>query len=153
MAVYVLDANVWIGFIHYTPMDIFVSLWGDLVEMVSDGTVIVPEEILREVRSDKFRAAFVEHNLDSRFLNSYADRHCALADVANLCKGNRPKGADVELVAHALEIKNSGRLAVVVSEEKSSNGAVPPKVPDLCAPFNIPCIKKWDFIRELGRRY
>ncbi len=46
-ALYVVDTSVWIDLVPFRP-PIFVSLWARIDALVSDGRLVVPEEVDRE---------------------------------------------------------------------------------------------------------
>lgn len=129
------------------PPDIFPDLWEKLDELVLLGTVISPEEVLRELhRQDddvlkwaKGRSAMFE-KLEGSFLKKgieITNRYKPLLD-------QKPgkNGADPWVIALAID-----RRATVVTQEQPTGKMKSPRIPDVCRAEGVPCIDILAFIK------
>lgn len=138
------------GWNRYYPPDVIPALWEQLDRLAGTGTIICPDEVLREIaRKDDALHKWVKkrprlfYPLDDPTQVAAAE---VLAAFPKLVDTRRNRSvADPFVVA-------TGRLrfATVVTGEKAVGTAERPRIPNVCAHFNVRSINMLDFIREQG---
>lgn len=151
MAVYVIDANVWIRIWRNHPPDIWRAFWGQLDATIAGGTIRSPEEVREELAkgTDGLVETLRVRNglfapLDDQLMDSMAEvmaRCPSLTDIS----GERNR-ADPFVIA--LARRDGGK---VVSDERPKKPTETRlRIPDGCQEFGVPCLKWFDFLREIG---
>jgi hypothetical protein len=133
------------------PIQVFPSLWNRLSDCASDGTIISPDEVYREIQ--KHRDPLYQWVKDRKRLFQPVDAPLAqaLAEImqvehfARMVETGR-NAADPWVVALA---RVTGRT-VVTEEGWSANPVKNPKIPNVCEHFNVRWIPFVDFLRETG---
>ena len=137
------------GWVRYYPPDAFPSLWCHLDRMITNGSILCPEDVLLELgkqeddvcRWVKDRQHLLARTLgvaEQAVVSRIMSTHPNLVDV-----GTGKSGGDPFVIALA---KING-LTVVTGEKFSKNPAKP-KIPDVCAAYGVPCINILQFIRD-----
>jgi hypothetical protein len=157
-ALYVVDTSVWIDLVPFRPA-VFVTLWARIEVLATDGRLVVPEEVDRELNPSPDQPAIWVHDRPHihRSTTGLWDRAREVADrypaLVNLAK---PRGsADPFVVALAIderERSESGlwpRDAVVVTNETSH---LPSRValPDACAGYGIRSVDMYGWFAAEG---
>ena len=126
MAKYVFDSNIFINLQRRQPLDVFPSLWVKIGELMDDGTIISSQE--------------VSANIVVYFVNLKIDRE----NIKTGDEGGKKKNsADPFVIALAKQ-----QNCKVVTEEVPTHNMNSPKIPDVCAAYNIECIDFIAFARE-----
>ncbi len=156
--IYIMDTSSLIQLKEY-PTDIFPTLWDNIENMIVDGGLKSPKEVLKELekKDDELKKwasskkeLFVE--LDSTQINltkqilqvfpSFAKPNKFLAD------------ADPFIVSLALKfgdnpqetIFHEKRISIVITEEKLDGEKI--KIPYVCNKYDIECINLFEFFRR-----
>ena len=150
---YCVDSSALIDLKHY-PQDIFQTLWNNLEGTISQGLLIAPKEVLKEL------------NRQDDEISRWAKQHtqmfidldiCQTQELSNILKRfpNLPDfnktHADADAIIIALA-KCKG-WSVITNEKHSRNPQGKPKIPDACDHYNIKCLSLFDFFRVQGWRY
>jgi len=126
------------------PPDVFRSLWGSFENLINQGLIAAPKEVLRELekRDDELlRWAKQHHSIFIDFdTNQERELKLILAKFPDMVDylSDSPQ-ADPFIVALAKSID----WLVVSSESPGIN-----KIPTVCAAFGIKCIQLLEFFRE-----
>jgi hypothetical protein len=130
------------------PRDIFASLWKNIESLISQGRLIAPREVYRELAKQddhlfKWAKAHKQmfKNLDSEQANLVAEIEDKFQDFVDENK-DTPEG-DPFVVALGM----SKDFAVVSSETPANPGARP-KIPDVCKAYNIKHFALLAFFRK-----
>ena len=132
------------------PPDIFPSLWDKIEGLIQEQILVATEEVLHELeRQDDeiYRWARqqtemfipIDHEIQP-IVSGVLLQHPNLIDV----RRNR-SGADPFVIALAIQ-----RGSAVVTQEVPTNNPSRPHIPDVCAPFSIPCVDILRLIRQQG---
>jgi len=150
---YCIDSSALIDLKPY-PQDIFQKVWGNLEGIISQGLLIAPEEVLRELmRKDdeisrwakQHKQMFIDLDIcQTQELSNILKRFPNLLDI-------NKTHADADAIIIALA-KCKG-WSVITNEKHSGNPQGKPKIPDVCGHYNIKCLSLFDFLREEGWRY
>ncbi len=158
--VYIVDTSTWWDLVPFRPST-FVGVW-DLIEgLASDGRLLVPEEVDRELNSGRYPDKWVHDRPHiHRSTVSLWDRACEVADrYPQLVDLAKPKGtADPFVVACAIEEIDirSGTIfpceAIVVTSEVSH---LPGRaaIPDGCAGYGIRSVDLYGWFALEGRTF
>ena len=152
MIMYCLDTSALLeAAVRSYPMDVFPTLWEHLDEMIAQGELLSPDEVLEELKK-KDDALFawagqrpmLFYPLDSPLQLVVRDEILATFPRLVDSKKNRSQ-ADPFVVGLA---KMTGRI--VVTSEKHSGTVENPKIPNVCDHFRIRCISLLQLIRDQG---
>ena len=129
MAKYVFDSNIFINLQRRQPLDVFPSLWVKIGELMDDGTKWA------KARQKCFLPSDIPVQQDVRAI---------LSTHRGLIEGGKKKNsADPFVIALAKQ-----QNCKVVTEEVPTHNMNSPKIPDVCAAYNIECIDFIAFARE-----
>lgn len=151
---YCIDTNALIDlWRRYYPPDIFPSLWEKLEKLISDGYLIAPREVFRELESQDDE--LLEWAKKRKGMFKVLDRH-QVSLVKDILK-NFPKLVDVNKTIPDADpfvialVKSKGGT-VFTSEQPANLYANPgarPKIPDVCKHYKVKCIHRFpEFFRE-----
>jgi len=149
MEKYCLDTSVLVeGWVRLYPKDVFPSIWGKIEEMVADGRVLSPDEVLNELKKqedDLYRWAKDQRGL---FHPLEIDLQIATQEILAVFprmveSGKSRHQADVFVVALA---RLTGRT--LVTQEAPSVNSSKPKIPNVCKHYGIRCIDLLSLLRE-----
>jgi Domain of unknown function (DUF4411) len=156
---YVLDACAMLDFWgsipgYKRPYDVnvqsFHDLWDKIANLVSNGVVLIPEVIYKEVDETTVQEFHKWLLSKKRLYVDYDDCMAELGEIVNEFKfytSNKASLNDAVLVA----IAKHRQLTVVTSERKS----VPisykkPMIPNICEFFKVPCMNLPEFLEAEG---
>ena len=148
MAKYVFDSNIFINLQRRQPLDVFPSLWAKIGELMDDGTIISSQEVYDEIMIggddlEKWAKARQKCFLPSN-IPVQQDVRAILSTHRGLIEGGKKKNsADPFVIALAKQ-----QNCKVVTEEVPTHNMNSPKIPDVCAAYNIECIDFIAFARE-----
>jgi hypothetical protein len=144
--VYVADASALIELRHTYRMATFPALWRRLGELVSAGRLIVPREVRREVARDTELGPWVKQNrkivvgpnaAQAAIVNQILQEFPRLIDWAKEIPDADPFVIALARWKSATLVKES-RYVVLTCEKRRS--ATRPKIPDVCAYYEVPCL-------------
>ena len=132
---------------HYPP-DIFPDLPDLLHELASQGRLLIPEDVAREIaKKDDDLNAWVKTQagaivpLDEQIQDIALEILGRFQRLVDTRSGR--SGADPFLIATA-----KARGATVITGEDFANSLEKPRIPDVCRAMNLPCGRFIDIIRE-----
>ena len=149
MEKYCLDTSVLVeGWVRLYPKDVFPSIWGKIEEMVADGRLLSPDEVLNELKKqedDLHKWAKGQtglfHPLDIDLQRATQE---ILTEFPRMVESGKSRHqADVFVVALA---RITGRT--VVTQETPSVNSNKPKIPNVCKHYAIRCIDLLSLLRE-----
>lgn len=159
--IYVLDANVFIEAAQrYYAFDLVPQFWQRLVEKAKIGRLCSIDRICDELAqgndalvqwasidfSDAFKKADDPKTLDAfRNIMNWVQQQKQFTAAA---KDQFARSADGWLVAYAV----SHECTVVTHEVFDANIKYRVKIPNICKPFDVPCVDTYAMLRSLGIR-
>lgn len=145
------DTSVWInGRRDLFPPDIFVTLWQRVEEAIESGLVRSIDVVRDELsKRDDATKAWATSRADL-FLELGEGVQRATSEVLRqhpklMGAGGGRNMADPFVVALA-----QVRSGTVVTEETPTNNLTKPRIPDVCAALNVPCLNLVGFIKSQG---
>lgn len=147
---YCIDTSALVDLMkRFYPPDVFPSLWKDLEKLISQGNLIAPKQVLRELEKygdrDDPLLKWAKKN-KSMFVDLTEEQIQLVKEVLknfpNLVDPNKEEEADPFVVTLA---KIEG-CSVVTSEKMGSIDK--PKIPDVCKRYGIKCLSLQEFFRE-----
>jgi hypothetical protein len=137
-------------------LEVFPSLWGDMENLISEGRLIAPREVLAELMQygDKedtllrwakaHRRMFVDLDEEQQQMVLTVNR-----DFPNLVDRDKTtEDADPFLVALA-----KSRGCGVVTQERPTVPPKRPRIPNVCEKYEVKCVSLKDFFMEQGWKY
>lgn len=156
--IYCIDTSALIDLKQLYPSDVFSTLWKKLDELVKQGRLIAPREVLKEIeeKDDELLRWVKKHKKMFKKLNQQQvevvkeiqQRFPTLVDPAK-----EIPDADPFVIALAIaESKKTKELLfkdqyIVITQEKPSRGGKP-KIPDVCQHYRI----AWMPVGELFKK-
>ncbi len=154
---YCLDTNVFIqAWIGYYAIDLCPDYWEKLDEFASNGVILSPEEVEREISHiDDDLYAWLKHrkyffrSIDEKVQKCLQDifskeKHHRLVDSSKF-----RSAADPWVIAHAMAEK----AVVVTKESYETNKTKRIKIPNVCEDMGIECINDFELLRRLGLKF
>ncbi|MCY4567499.1 MAG: DUF4411 family protein [Candidatus Poribacteria bacterium] len=150
--IYSLDTSALIAAFHERyPIENFPSLWDKIEELIKNGRLKMSQIVFDEaMRDTKIKQWCNENQLKPDFqaaIDESVQEQVSevLSEFPRLVDNRTGKsGADPWVIALALTDENY----IVVTEENPTNSENRPKIPDVCAHFNLQCIKIVDLIKR-----
>lgn len=151
---YSLDSSVIINpWNRRYPRDVFPGFWRDFEHLIDEGLAVCVEEVQREIdqKADQIqdwmrsRSSLVVP-FDAHIESSYRQVVNRFRTYAK--RTQRRNQADPMIVALAMS-----QGLTVVTDEVSDPPADPPKIPNLCKAFNVPCLSLVELMRAEGWKY
>ncbi|MEI7961117.1 MAG: DUF4411 family protein [archaeon] len=157
---YVIDASSLIELNYRYPMDIFLTLWKKIEQLIKNGLLISHREVLKEITKDddlkkwasKQKNFFKEIDakqieIATKIINKYP----SLVDIT------KTSSADPFLIALTVNLQCDPQKKIcigghlIVTEEKIRGNRI--RIPFVCQDYNIKCIdiremykeEKWKF--------
>jgi len=162
-ACYCTDTSALIELHATYGSDVFVSLWQNVAELVKEGRLIAPREVLREIeKKDDDLLKWVKNHrkiFREEEIEQIQSAQEILSDFPNLIDpAKETPDADPFVIALAI-IENTKRQdflfkgqCIVVTQEKPSRGSRP-KIPDVCQHYGIECISVAGLFRKEGWKF
>lgn len=151
-AIYLLDANILIGFSIWNPIDIGHEFWSKLEGSLVSGNWILLDVVVNEIKYEgELKRWCREQQAKGRVRNiTDNDRNRAI-EINNLYKmiddATQNSANDPYIIAYA----EANRLTVVTREIHKENNNILWKIPDVCGKLNIPVIKSpKTFLKGIG---
>ena len=150
--IYSLDTSALIAAFHERyPIENFPSLWHKIEELIKNGRLKMSQIVFEEAMRDTEIKQWCDQNQLKQNLQVTIDESVqervneVLSQFPRLVDNRTGKsGADPWVIALAMITQN----CVVVTEENPTHSANRPKIPDVCAQFNLQCIKILDLIEK-----
>lgn len=149
---YSIDTSALIeGWHRLWPPDIVAPFWDNLDRLIHAGDLRATEEVLKELEKKDDAVWAWAKQRQSRLLVPIDDRiqvavKALLANHQRLVDTRKNKsGADPWVIALA-QIEN----ATVITEESFTGNIAKPRIPDVCAALEIPCVNLLGLIRQEG---
>ena len=162
-ACYCTDTSALIELHATYGSDVFVSLWQNVAELVKEGRLIAPREVLREIeKKDDDLLKWVKNHrkiFREEEIEQIQSAQEILSDFPNLIDpAKETPDADPFVIALAI-IENTKRQdflfkgqCIVVTQEKPSRRSRP-KIPDVCQHYGIECISVAGLFRKEGWKF
>jgi hypothetical protein len=153
---YIIDASSLIDLEKLVPRDFFLPLFKSLENMIDSKILISHEEVFNELKGkdgDIYHWAKNHKNLfkaiDERQIVKVKE---ILKKFPKLIDHNKVNNADPFLISLATVKEVQQRLIqsknIVVTEERISNSPSNPKIPNVCAEYDIECIDLNEFLKR-----
>ncbi|KPK41275.1 MAG: hypothetical protein AMK72_15415 [Planctomycetes bacterium SM23_25] len=147
--VYCIDSSALIDLKQLYPIVTFPGLWHEMSELVKEGRLIAPREVLKEVVGDRDLKPWLRQN--KRMFVALSDEQLAI--VTDILRDFSPlvdfaketADADPFIIALAISKKHEPqelfdtRKYVVLTSEKLSNTPTP-KIPNVCEHYHVECL-------------
>lgn len=154
-----LDSSVLIeAHARYYAMDIAPPFWAFLDAQAAAGRVQAPLQTFQELVDYGYRLSdWVMARNATVFVEPDQQVQQSLTQIADYVIATYEpyrarqflNGADPWLIAHAKA--HGGK--VVTKEIQAGPGGLTPKIPNVCAEFDVPLVRTWDMLRPLGFRF
>ena len=136
------------GWKRYYPPELFPGVWEKLGELVEDGALRASEEVLVELERRDDEVLAWARGQDGLIVPLDDEVQGAVAEILQLHPrlvgmGGRRAAADPFVIALA----RVHGCTVVTGESRSGN-LNRPRIPDVCAALEIPCLRLVDLMRE-----
>lgn len=151
--VYCIDTSALIDLKKIYPRDIFPSLWDNIEKLITQGRIIAPREVLKELK---------QYGDKNDELLKWARKHKKMfkaVDSAQLQRlqeilNNYPAFVDANKIGpHAdplvVSLALSANCSVITQESKTK----PNRIPDICKKYNIKCLSLIEFFTERGWKF
>lgn len=153
---FILDTNVFIeAWNKYYSPSVCQDYWQVIETLAQKGVVRIPEQVYDELEDKdddlfnwiKARPVLIEtvtEGVQQKMSTLLAD------NVAkNIVNNNRRRNlADPWVIAHAMENGHT-----VVTKEILTGRDHDPRIPDVCAKFNVPYLDDFQFIQQVGMKF
>ena len=148
---YVLDTSALIGaWVRTYPPEHFPNFWDNLDAMAQNGRVLVPEEVVTELKAKQDELLIWVRNHEE-WLKAPTTRavmaktRVVLSQYPGLTQPGTGRGrADPFVIATAWE------LGMTVVTEEHGGSEAKPKIPSVCKSLGVDCISVVDLIRREG---
>ena len=150
---YTFDTSAYSQLKHYHP-DVFKTLWTNLDQLITTGTICSTREVLRELEDWTNIPAFLGDWIKSRkfmFSVPNTDEQQFVAQILAvphfqmlISKQARLRGSTVADPFVIAAAKTHG-TTLVTQEDLKPNAA---RIPNVCQHFNIPCIDFEEFLKQ-----
>ncbi len=159
MIIYVIDSSALIDIKRTYPVDVFPGVWTKLENLVKDGRLIAPQEVLFELkkRDDELTDWVKKHEIMFKepTPTQISIVRRILKDFPSFVKLNRDHDADPWVIALAYEHANIQMAVdgtkfdpIVVAHEKLDGNKV--KIPYVCQKYGLNCIRALEMFRNEG---
>jgi hypothetical protein len=154
--VYCLDSSALIdAWVRKYPPDILPSLWRAIDDLITNGTLVSPDEVLLELErgNDELYTWALDH--PTLFRPPTSMIQVRVAHIVNTFptflqqRASDGIWADPYVIALAQEVG----AAVVTTEGFAQRNQKFLKIPDICNALDIRCLTPLQFIRECGWRF
>ena len=145
---YCIDTSALIDLKKLYSRDIFPSLWGSIENLISQGRLIAPREVLKELekKDDELLKWAKKHKRMFKDLDNEQQQQVrnVLKDFQNLVDVNKTT-PDADPFIISLAISKGG---TVITSEKLANPGSRPKIPNACERYNVKYTSLMEFFRE-----
>jgi len=147
---YCIDTSALIdGWVRWYPKDVFPSLWDNTEELVEDGEIIAPDEVLNEL--EKKEDSLAKWAVDKKEMFCVLDED--LQKLARRVLKRFPRLVDAsasvpEADPFVIALARKTKGTVVTGEKPTGKLDSNPHIPDVCVHYGIKCIGMLELIRE-----
>ncbi len=152
---YCFDSSAFINSwrIHYRPST-FNKLWEKLGGFIEQGSILIPDEVKKEIKAGNDELTVWFKNFDSYAIAPTTEQIEIVTDIVNKYplvsqyRKPRPFHADPFVVA-------LGKLTetTVVTYERKNGSSENPSIPDLCEEYKVKCCTISDFFEKQGWQF
>jgi hypothetical protein len=153
MTRYCMDTSVLIDAVKLYPKDVFSRLWATLEEWGRAGRVLSPDEVMRELAASEDEASAWATENKHIFRPPLEGVQVAAKEVLARYPELVPEDASRAYADPWVVAQARVDEATVVSSEKLARPGGRAKIPDVCAAFDIPCMKLLDMFRVMDLGY
>jgi hypothetical protein len=153
---YIIDTSSLINLARWNPIDIYITVWKKLDDIVSDGRLISPEAVLEEISQgsdDLHRWAMSRKKMFKPLTSSQMK---IVADILQVYPSlidpdKEIEDADPYVIALALNrnprptLEEVSRERIVVSDESLKENKV--NIPYVCSRYNLKCVNILEMFR------
>jgi hypothetical protein len=159
--VYIIDTSSLIELNKHNPMDIYHTLWKKMDDLVKNGRLFAPREVLDEIiRFDDSLTVWAKKH-PSMFKDMSKEQIDIVKEILkkypSLIKKGKRYAADPWVIALAIEMIRSPQSTlyevkrVVVTEEKIRGNKV--RIPYVCQEYTVEAIDVLDMFRSEGWKF
>ena len=158
---YIIDSSSLIELNKHNAMDVYVSVWKNISELIQDDRLIAPREVLKEIQDyDDTLAKWAKKQ--KKLFKAPTARQIQvvqeiLKDFPALIDVNAKHSADPWVIALAIELSSQSQQTlfkikrIVVTEEKLRGNKV--KIPFVCGQKSVECIDIVEMFRTEGWKF
>ncbi len=159
--VYIIDTSSLIELNKHNAMDVYVSVWKNISELIQNDRLIAPREVLKEIQDyDDTLAKWAKKQ--KKLFKAPTARQIQvvqeiLKDYPALIDVNAKHSADPWVIALAIELSAQSQQTlfkikrIVVTEEKLRGNKV--KIPFVCGQKSVECIDIVEMFRTEGWKF
>ncbi|MDD4353412.1 MAG: DUF4411 family protein [Candidatus Nanoarchaeia archaeon] len=159
--VYVIDSSSLIELNKHSSMDVFISVWKKLEELVKQKRLVAPYEVYKEIIKKDDQLSKWAQRHQKLFVKPTAKQikivQEILKEYPSIVDKNKTDSADPWVIALAIELSTSpqqtlGKVKrIVVSEELIRGERI--RIPYICQKKNIECVNKIEMFRIEGWKF
>lgn len=159
--IYIIDSSSLIDLNKHNAMDVYVSVWKNISELVQNDRLIAPREVLNEIKDYDDTLARWAKEQDKLFKPPTARQIQLVQDILKdypaIIDVNAKHSADPWVIALAIELSSQSQQTlfkikrIVVTEEKLRGNKV--KIPFVCGQKSIDCIDIMEMFRAEGWKF
>lgn len=159
--IYIIDSSSLIDLNKHNAMDVYVSVWKNISELIQNDRLIAPKEVLNEIKDYDDTLARWAKKQNKLFRPPTARQiqlvQMILKDYPAIIDVNAKHSADPWVIALAIELSSQPQQTlfkikrVVVTEEKLRGNKV--KIPFVCGQKSIECIDLVEMFRTEGWKF
>jgi len=159
--VYCIDSSALIDLKQLYPIVTFPGLWHEMSEMVTQGRLIAPREVLKEVEGDRDLKPWLRQN-KRMFVALGAEQLTIVRDILRefarlVDAAKETPEADPFIIALAMskkrepeELFDAPRYVVLTCEKLSDTPT--PKIPNVCEHYGVECLAGSTALTEFFQR-
>jgi len=159
--IYIIDSSSLIELNKHSAMDVFVSVWKNISDLIDNDRLVAPKEVLNEIKDYDDTLANWAKNQKKLFKNPSARQieivQEILRDYPALIDVNVKHSADPWVIALAIELSSSSQKTlvkikrIIVTEEKLRGDKV--RIPFVCNQKSIEAIDIVEMFRTEGWKF
>jgi len=159
--IYIIDSSSLIELNKHSAMDVFVSVWKNISNLIDNDRLVAPKEVLNEIKDYDDALANWAKQQKKLFKNPSAKQikivQEILKDYPALIDVNAKHSADPWVIALAIELSSSSQKTlvkikrIVVTEEKLRGDKV--RIPFVCNQKSIETIDIVEMFRTEGWKF
>lgn len=159
--IYIIDSSSLIELNKHNAMDVYVSVWKNISELIQNDRLVAPREVLNEIKdyddslagwAKKQKKLFKSPTAKQvQIVQDILKKHPSLVDVS------AKHSADPWVIALAIEMASQSQQTlihikrIVVTEEKLRGDRV--RIPFVCSQKSVDCIDIVEMFRTEGWKF
>lgn len=152
--IYIIDTNAWIDFSQNYPVRVFGGLWKKMARLVGDGRVQMPEQVKREIVTNRSELFELFKNGKNAFRTTTPDMirsaNAILAKHPCLTKHHQDEAADPFIIALAQKISGGFDSTVIVTQESQKKEC---RIPYVARQYGLKSVKLVELFELEGWRF